>query len=109
LAQRCPSTAMVYLMHLCGTACYAAAADRTAPLLADAAAGRHLSTLAFSEKGSRSHFWAPVSRAAADGNGCVRISAHKSFVTSAGHAAGYVVSTLAPGATQPLASTIYLV
>src|SRR3954468_17644340 len=81
LAQRCPSTAMVYLMHLCGIACYAAAPDKTAALLTDAAAGRHLSTLAFSEKGSRSHFWAPVSRAAADGDGAVRLSAQKSFVT----------------------------
>jgi alkylation response protein AidB-like acyl-CoA dehydrogenase len=109
LAQRCPSTAMVYLMHLCGTACYAAAAEKTAPLLAAAAAGRHLSTLAFSEKGSRSHFWAPVSRPTADGNGSARISAQKSFVTSAGHADGYVVSTLSAGATQPLATSIYLV
>ncbi len=25
VAQRCPSTAMVYLMHLCGVACYTAA------------------------------------------------------------------------------------
>src|SRR5215217_336635 len=80
LAQRCPSTAMVYLMHLCGIACYAAAPDKTAPLLAAAAAGRHLSTLAFSETGSRSHFWAPVSRATASGNGAARINARKSFV-----------------------------
>jgi alkylation response protein AidB-like acyl-CoA dehydrogenase len=109
LAQRCPSTAMVYLMHLCGIACYAAAAEKTAPLLAAAAAGRHLATLAFSEKGSRSHFWAPVSRATASGNGAVRISAHKSFVTSAGHADGYVVSTLATTATQPIESSIYLI
>jgi alkylation response protein AidB-like acyl-CoA dehydrogenase len=109
LAQRCPSTAMVYLMHLCGTACYAAAPDKTGPLLKDAAAGRHLSTLAFSEKGSRSHFWAPVSRAAGDGDGAVRISAQKSFVTSAGQADGYVVSTLATGAVQPIESSIYLV
>src|SRR4051812_39774048 len=109
LAQRCPSTAMVYLMHLCGIACYAAAPDKTAALLREAAAGRHLSTLAFSERGSRSHFWAPVSRAVPAGNGTVTISAQKSFVTSAGHADGYVVSTLASGATQPLESTIYLV
>jgi alkylation response protein AidB-like acyl-CoA dehydrogenase len=109
LAQRCPSTAMVYLMHLCGIACYAAAPDKTAPLLAAAASGRHLSTLAFSEKGSRSHFWAPVSRATSSGNGAARISARKSFVTSAGHADGYVVSTLSTAATQPLESTIYLV
>src|SRR5215204_6535542 len=109
LAQRCPSTAMVYLMHLCGVACYAAAPDKTAPLLEAAAAGRHLSTLAFSEKGSRSHFWAPVSRASRSDNGAVRISAQKSFVTSAGHADGYVVSTLSSGATQPFDSSIYLV
>src|SRR5262245_7800071 len=109
LAQRCPSTAMVYLMHLCGIACYAAAPDKTAPLLEAAAAGNHLSTLAFSEKGSRSHFWAPVSRATSSGNGAVRINAQKSFVTSAGQADGYVVSTLATGATQPIESSIYLV
>jgi len=108
LAQRCPSTAMVYLMHLCGIACYAAVPDKTGALLRQAAAGRHLSTLAFSEQGSRSHFWAPISRAASTGNGAVVISAQKSFVTSAGHAQGYVVSTLASGATQPVESTIYL-
>ena len=109
LAQRCPSTAMVYLMHLCGIACYAVTPDTTAPLLEAAAAGRHLSTLAFSEKGSRSHFWAPVSRATPAGGGAVRISAEKSFVTSAGYADAYVVSTLAANATQPVETTIYLV
>jgi len=109
VAQRCPSTAMVYLMHLCGVACYAAAPARTEKLLREAAAGRHLSTLAFSERGSRSHFWAPVSRAKDDGGGAVRLNASKSFVTSAGHADGYVVSTLAPGGKTPVESTIYLV
>ena len=29
VAQRCASTAMVYLMHLCGVACYATAPDKT--------------------------------------------------------------------------------
>ena len=109
VAQRCPSTAMVYLMHLCGTACYAIAPQVTASLLRDAAAGRHLSTLAFSETGSRSHFWAPVSRATNDGDGSVRLNASKSFVTSAGHADGYVISTLAADATNGLESTLYLV
>ena len=108
VAQRCASTAMVYLMHLCGVACYAAASDKCQPYLRAAARGEHLSTLAFSERGSRSHFWAPVSRAAQT-NGVVRLSAQKSFVTSAGYADGYVVSTLAVEATQPIESTIYLV
>lgn len=108
LAQRCSSTAMVYLMHLCGVACYAAAPERTTPYLQAAARGEHLSTLAFSERGSRSHFWAPVSRATSH-NGAVHLTAQKSFVTSAGQADGYVVSTLDAGAKQPLESTIYLV
>jgi alkylation response protein AidB-like acyl-CoA dehydrogenase len=109
VAQRCASTAMVYLMHLCGVACYAAAKNPPAELLKSAAAGKHLSTLAFSEKGSRSHFWAPVSRATDGGNGTVRLNASKSFVTSAGYADGYVVSTLAAAATAPVESTIYTV
>ena len=109
VAQRCASTAMVYVMHLCGVACYMAAPVRPDHLLREVAAGRHLSTLAFSEKGSRSHFWAPVSREKDAFAGAVRVSASKSFVTSAGQADGYVVSTLAAGATTPTESTIYLV
>src|SRR5688572_22015259 len=89
LAQRCASSAMVYLMHMCGVACYAAAPEKTTPYLRAAAAGNHLSTVAFSEPGSRSHFWAPVSRASAV-NGTATLQARKSFVTSAGHADGYV-------------------
>ena len=108
VGQHCSSTAMVYLMHLCGVACYAAAPDKTDAELRAAAQGKHLSTLAFSETGSRSHFWAPVSRATGQ-NGVVHISASKSFVTSAGHANGYVVSTLAPNGTGPLESSLFKV
>lgn len=108
LARRCSSTAMVYLMHLCGVACYATVPEKTASYLRAAAAGEHLSTLAFSESGSRSHFWAPVSRATVV-DGSAVLNASKSFVTSAGYADGYVVSTLDAGATQPMESTIYLV
>ncbi len=59
LAEQCASTGMIYLMHTCGTAvinCSHEFAKRDA-VLKDIAAGKHLSTLAFSEKGSRSHFW----------------------------------------------------
>jgi alkylation response protein AidB-like acyl-CoA dehydrogenase len=108
VARRCASTAMVYLMHLCGIACYAAAPDKTGPQLRAAAHGRHLSTLAFSELGSRSHFWMPVSRATTT-NGLARLTARKSFVTAAGEADGYVVSTLDAAASQPVESTIYFV
>ena len=106
------SVAMVYLMHVLGTACISAARQSVAgavtPILQEIAAGRHLSTLAFSEAGSRSHFWAPVSRAQRNGNGSVRISAKKSYVTSAGHAQSYVASALAPEGKGPTDSTLYL-
>ena len=108
VGRHCSSTAMIYLMHLCGVACYGAAPAKTESQLRAAARGKHLSTLAFSETGSRSHFWAPVSRATRV-NGGVHLSARKSFVTSAGHADGYVVSTLATDGSQPLESTLYLV
>jgi alkylation response protein AidB-like acyl-CoA dehydrogenase len=110
VAHRCASTAMVYMMHLCGVACYLAAPKKPGTQLGDAAAGRHLSTLAFSERGSRSHCWAPVSRAGRpDQNGKVLLSADKSFVTSAGYANGYAVSTGWDGATEPMQSMVYLV
>ena len=112
LAEADASVAMVYVMHVMGAASIAAArADAAGPLkpiLQEIAAGRHLSTLAFSEAGSRSHFWAPVSRAQRNGNG-VTISAKKSWVTSAGHAQSYVVSSLAPEGAGPTDSTLYLV
>jgi alkylation response protein AidB-like acyl-CoA dehydrogenase len=109
LAEADASAAMVYLMHLCGTATIAGAPSSAAVVqtLKDIAAGRHLTTLAFSEAGSRSHFWAPVSRAKRNGDS-VRLSAKKSWVTSAGQAQSYVVSALAPDGSGPTDSTLYL-
>src|SRR5437660_12735025 len=67
LAEADASVAMVYLMHIVGTATISAARPSAAQgvnlMLREIGAGRHLSTLAFSEAGSRSHFWVPVSRA----------------------------------------------
>jgi len=110
LAEADASVAMVYLMHGCAAATIAAAhaGASVTPTLKDIAAGRHLSTLAFSETGSRSHFWAPLSRARRNGAG-VYLTAKKSFVTSAGHAQSYVVSSLAPEGKGPTDSTLYLV
>jgi alkylation response protein AidB-like acyl-CoA dehydrogenase len=104
------SVAMVYLMHVCATATIASArrGAAVAQTLRDISAGKHLSTLAFSEAGSRSHFWAPVSRAKRNAAG-VHLSAKKSWVTSAGHAQSYVVSALSPEGKSPTESTLYLV
>jgi len=110
LAEADPSVAMVFVMHVLAAGAIAAAPDgaHLGAVLEEIAHGRHLSTLAFSEVGSRSHFWAPVSRAERNGAG-VRISARKSWVTSAGHAQSYVVSTQSPNAVGPTESTLYLV
>jgi alkylation response protein AidB-like acyl-CoA dehydrogenase len=101
IAEACASSAMVYLMHVCAAQVVAAGGGdpRLVRSLAD---GTTLGTLAFSERGSRSHFWAPVSQIR-DG----RISATKSFVTSAGHAGTYVVSTRPQGTDSPIESTLY--
>ncbi|HYM03481.1 MAG TPA: acyl-CoA dehydrogenase family protein, partial [Stellaceae bacterium] len=109
LAQGCASTAMVYVMHI--SAAQAIAASSTLKgrdeLLRQIAAGQHLTTLAFSERGSRSQFWAPVSKLAPNGDGYTT-SAYKSWVTAAGHADSYVSSAQKPGAASPLESTVYL-
>jgi alkylation response protein AidB-like acyl-CoA dehydrogenase len=103
IAEACASSAMVYLMHVCAVHVIAAGGGDPS-LLRSLASDANLGTLAFSERGSRSHFWAPVSQVR-DG----RISASKSFVTSAGHAGTYVVSTRPEGADSPIESTLYAV
>ena len=110
LAQACASTAMVYVMHVSATQTLVTSrtlADRDT-LLRDMAAGRHLTTLAFSESGSRSNFWLPASRLEPDGAG-YRVTARKSWVTAANHAQSYVSASQQPGAKSPLESTLYLV
>ncbi len=110
LAKECASTAMIYVMHV--TAAQQIGASATlkdkAAVLKEAATGKHLTTLAFSEKGSRSQFWAPSSGLTADGAN-FKTDASKSWVTTARAASSYVSSARMPGATTPLASTLYLV
>jgi alkylation response protein AidB-like acyl-CoA dehydrogenase len=71
LAQACGSSAMVYVMHV--TSAQAITSSMTLgtrnELLEAIARGEHLTTLAFSEKGSRSNFWMPSSRLEASGPG----------------------------------------
>jgi alkylation response protein AidB-like acyl-CoA dehydrogenase len=102
---------MVYLMHLAATQ-VVAAAPPPGPgqdLVTALTSGERLGTLAFSEPGSRSHFWAPVSQARPNENGGVRLGADKSWVTSASHADVLVASTRSAGATSPNESDLYCV
>jgi len=105
LARECGSTAMVLTMHYAGTTVvekHGSTETRRA-----IAAGRHLSTLAFSEIGSRSHFWAPVGTATRGADGRITLNARKSMVTAAGRATAYVWSSR-PVAAEGM-STLWLV
>ncbi|MGE0136145.1 MAG: acyl-CoA dehydrogenase family protein [Dehalococcoidia bacterium] len=104
LARHCASTAMVVCMHYAATAVIEAHGPREAREAA--ASGQSVATLAFSEAGSRSHFWAPVSTATREGD-TVRLDGHKSWVTSAAEADLYVWSSR-PTAGEG-ASTLWLV
>ena len=90
LGRSCASSAMVAMMHYCATAVIEAHGPEA--LRREIAAGGSLGTLAFSETGSRSHFWAPLSTAVAHGDD-VLLQANKSWVTSAGEADFYVWSS----------------
>jgi isovaleryl-CoA dehydrogenase len=90
LAGVCGSTAMVVLMHYAATVLIENhGPDETRMAIG---AGQHLTTLAFSEVGSRSHFWAPMGTATSVDGG-VRLDAHKSWITAAGEADSYVWSS----------------
>jgi alkylation response protein AidB-like acyl-CoA dehydrogenase len=82
----CASTGMVFLMHSVTAATVAGGGGESAPRLLEAmASGEVLGTLAFSERGTGAHFYAPELRAERR-NGSVRVSGRKAFVTSGSHA-----------------------
>jgi alkylation response protein AidB-like acyl-CoA dehydrogenase len=108
LGSACGSTAMIVTMHYAAVAALTAAGDKET--LTAIASGRHLSTLALSETGSRSHFWAPLSTAVPAGDEhAVRLDAAKSWVTSAGQADSYVWSSRPVSADAPGPMTLWLV
>jgi alkylation response protein AidB-like acyl-CoA dehydrogenase len=112
IASACSSTAMVYVMHAIATQTLlagSAAGGANRDILREIGAGRHLTTLAFSEHATRSHFWAQASRATADADHVI-VAARKSWVTSAGHADSYVTATGAVGGSaDPLVTELYLI
>lgn len=90
LAQSCPSTAMIICMHYCAVAVLEQLGS--ASVRREIAAGKHLTTLAFSEAESRSHFWAPASTASKSGDDII-LNARKSWITSSFEADSYVWSS----------------
>jgi hypothetical protein len=77
---------MILMVHYCADALIERFGDEC--VLRNIAAGRHLSTLAWSEAGSRSHFWAPPRREGDE----YALDCVKSWVTSAMGSDSYVGS-----------------
>lgn len=103
IASECGSSAMVLAMHYAATAViekFGSSEARKETATTD------LATLAFSEMGSRSHFWAPLGTATQSASG-IKLDGHKSWVTSANHAVNYVWSAKPVKAEG--ASSIFLV
>jgi alkylation response protein AidB-like acyl-CoA dehydrogenase len=88
---------MVFLMH-CVTAATVAAGggERAGGYLEQMASGEALGSLAFSERGTGAHFYAPELAAEAQVGGA-HIAGRKSFVTSGGHAQLYLVLVQSSG------------
>ncbi|WP_344632538.1 acyl-CoA dehydrogenase family protein [Streptomyces glaucosporus] len=99
----CASTSICFGMHLVGSAVIAAkAGERQGErYLEPIAAGEHLTTLALSEPMTGGEFWLPQTRMERSGPDRLRLTGAKSFVTNAGHADSYVVSTVATGPGKP--------
>lgn len=104
IANVCPSTAMIMTMHFCATAViekYGSLEVRS-----EIAKGNHLSTLAWSEVSSRSHFWAPTGIAEKTNTGYI-LNGQKTMVTTAMEADSYVWSSKPAQGNE--ASTLWLV
>ncbi len=100
IARECPSTAMVVKMHFSGAAVINQFGNDQ--LKKAVAKDGKITTLAFSESGSRSHFWLPVSSATRTKDG-IELNAAKQLITSAGQADIYIWSSK-PASAEGLSS-----
>lgn len=103
LGQECASTAMCFGMHNVGAAVLAAKAtpDQQERYLSPIIEGNHLTTLSLSEPGTGSHFYIPQTKLEAVSADMYRVTGSKTFVTNAGHADSYVISTVAADPDAP--------
>ena len=107
IGKACASTGMVFLMHCCATEVIAKHHKGKESLLNQAASGKHISTLACSERGSGANFAASDSCSEKIGD-VYLLSGSKAFVTSGSHADSYVVSTRSVDSKSCIETSIYL-
>ncbi|HEX2053638.1 MAG TPA: acyl-CoA dehydrogenase family protein [Actinomycetota bacterium] len=88
----CASTGMVFLMHSVTVATLQGGDGPAAEAaVRDIVDTRALATLAFSERATGAHFYAPELKAVKNDDGFVSVSGRKSFVTSGGQADYYLI------------------
>ena len=110
LARRCASSGMILTMHYAAVAVLRdAAGGRFETVLREIGAGEHLSTLALSEKATRSNFWISMGDTKRLPDGGTALTVDKSFVTSAGPANSYIVSVGSAERTGHSSSELWLV
>lgn len=90
------SVGLCFGMHCVGTAVISAKATawQKKNYLEPIAEGKHITTLALSEKGSGAHFYFPQTSLLAVSENSFLVNGEKAFVTNGNHADSYVLSTL---------------
>lgn len=101
IGKACPSSALCFGMHCVGTAVISAKATdyHKETYLKPIAEGKHITTLALSEKGSGAHFYLPETTATREGKELI-VAGEKGFVTNGGYADSYAVSVHSVGASD---------
>lgn len=107
VGKACASTGMVFLMHCCAMEVIAKYHKGKESLLKQAASGKHLSTLACSERGSGANFYASDSTSEKNGDSFL-LQGSKAFVTSGSQADSYVVSTRSTESKSCIETSLYL-
>lgn len=109
IGKGCPSTSLVYVMHVGGVQTIAlyGSDDQKERWLRPVRQGL-ISTYSTSEKASGGHWWFNFSEASRDGEDYI-LNAEKSFTTSAGQADFYVFQTRSPGAAAPTDVSFFIV
>lgn len=109
VAKGCPSTSLVYVMHVGAVQTIALYGneDQKERWLKPVRGGS-IGTYSTSEKASGGHWWFNFSEASRDGEDYI-LNAEKSFTTSSGQADFYVFQTRTPGAQTPTDVSFFIV
>ncbi|WP_067937005.1 acyl-CoA dehydrogenase family protein [Alicyclobacillus kakegawensis] len=109
IGKGCPSTALVYVMHVGATQTIVLYGndDQKERWLKPVRQGL-IGTYSTSEKATGGHWWFNFSEASRDGEDYI-LNAEKSFTTSCGQADFYIFQTRSPGATEPTDVSFFIV